>query len=309
MIKFSVVHRAKDGLALSASTDVESGIELRDSKRYTKLLARKARHFPVRSKMTVGKYRIFFTTEADVCFLLICELTYTDVLAYSFLDELKNEFLERYARSSVDKVVRPYAFIDFDEHIQKTKQKYNNIRTLYTRVDLSRITDELKADPSYEVTDRDLGLSKPIVSNGTLLSVPPSSTVILKDQLAPLTVTETISLLLTALCAILNMIRLVPFASSHLPDVEPSEGGWVLMCFCLFSSAVVNSLQCYTLLYRSRHRHVMNISCFVLNVLLVYYLQELRNTVQIVFHLVVTLFVSVCIWKRSVVGKSTDQNV
>ena len=58
MIRFAVVHRAKDGLALSASTDMDSGVELRDSKRYAKLLSRKARKFPVRCWMAVGRFRI-----------------------------------------------------------------------------------------------------------------------------------------------------------------------------------------------------------------------------------------------------------
>lgn len=58
MIRFAVVHRAKDGLALSASTDIDSGIELRDSKRFAKILSRKARQFPVRCTMTVGRFKI-----------------------------------------------------------------------------------------------------------------------------------------------------------------------------------------------------------------------------------------------------------
>ena len=59
MIRFAVVHRAKDGLALTASTDLESGIELRESKRFAKLISRKARQFPVRSTMEVGRFKIW----------------------------------------------------------------------------------------------------------------------------------------------------------------------------------------------------------------------------------------------------------
>ena len=58
MIRFAVIHRAKDGLALSASTDMESGVELRECKRYAKLISRKARQFPVRCTMSVGRFRI-----------------------------------------------------------------------------------------------------------------------------------------------------------------------------------------------------------------------------------------------------------
>ena len=114
MIKFAVVHRASDGLALSASTDMEAGVELRESKRLSKLLSRKARNYPVRSTMEVGRFRIFFTTESDVCFLLICEVNFAAVLAFSFLDDLKREFLMKYTKGAVEKALRPYSFIDFD---------------------------------------------------------------------------------------------------------------------------------------------------------------------------------------------------
>ena len=68
-----------------------------------------------------------------------------------------------------------------DNYIQKTKQKYNNTRQLYTRIDLSQISTELKNNPPFEVPESDLGGSSAggssMVSNGgSLLSAPPSTT-------------------------------------------------------------------------------------------------------------------------------------
>ena len=57
-----------------------------------------------------------------------------------------------------------------DNYILKTKQKYNNTRTLYTRLDISTINEELKSNPPYEVQERDLthSSSAPVTNNGTL---------------------------------------------------------------------------------------------------------------------------------------------
>lgn len=53
-----------------------------------------------------------------------------------------------------------------DSIIQKTKQKYNNSRTLYTKIDLSGVSEVLKNNPPYEVNERELG-TPGYVSNGT----------------------------------------------------------------------------------------------------------------------------------------------
>lgn len=48
-----------------------------------------------------------------MCFLVICEINFAEVLAFSFLDDLKKEFLAKYPKTAVEKAVRPYSFIDF----------------------------------------------------------------------------------------------------------------------------------------------------------------------------------------------------
>ena len=58
MIRFAVLNRARDGLALSASTDMDTSLEIRDVKKYTKILAKKARQFPRRCSMKVGNLRV-----------------------------------------------------------------------------------------------------------------------------------------------------------------------------------------------------------------------------------------------------------
>lgn len=305
MIRFAVVHRAKDGLALSASTDMDNGVELRESKRYAKLVSRKSRQFPVRSWMAVGRFRIFFFTESDVCFLLISESTFAPVLAYSFLDDLKREFLSKYTRGAVNKAVRPYSFIEFDAYIQKTKQKYNNTRTLYTRIDLSSISEELKTNSPFEVSERDLGQSG-IVPNGitkTTSSLPSPV-----RKLSPLTTLASISLALSGVCTVLNIIRLIPFISEHTDNVN-DESPWMWISFCFFLSATVSLFQCYVLLYPVRQRLLINATCFAVGMWLLYCLYDLRNLIQIAFHFISSGLITFNTWNRPLLGKLPNYNV
>lgn len=319
MIRFAVVHRAKDGLALSASTDIDSGVELRESKRYAKVLSRKARQFPNRCVMEVGRFKILFTTESGVCFLLISESSFAVVLAFSFLDELKREFTNKYTRGAIDKAIRPYSFIEFDSFIQKTKQKYNNTRTLYTRVDLTDISEELKSNPPYEITEKDLNSSNIISTNTVSLaaknilkatSTGGSNSTVLppKFKMEPPTTSNYVAIILCALCAVLNVIRLVPFVSQHSIDME-DETHWVSISFAFLLSAIVNLLQNYILIYPIQKRTILNIACAVINLLTLNYLYDLRNIYQVIFHACATLFMTYNIWKRPILGKLPNYNV
>ena len=58
MIRFAVIYRARDGLALSASTDMDASLDLIESKKCSKLLAKKARQFPTKCFMNVGNFNI-----------------------------------------------------------------------------------------------------------------------------------------------------------------------------------------------------------------------------------------------------------
>ena len=44
---------------------------------------------------------------------MICEVSYAPVLAFSFLDDVKQEFLQQYPKPAIEKAVRPYSFIEF----------------------------------------------------------------------------------------------------------------------------------------------------------------------------------------------------
>ncbi len=66
--------------------------------------------------------------EKGVCYMVLCDKEYSTQLAFKFLDEIKNEFQQIHG-GEVDSVERPYAFIKFDNFIQKTLRIYSDSRT------------------------------------------------------------------------------------------------------------------------------------------------------------------------------------
>lgn len=301
MIRFAVINRARDGLALSASTDMDTGLDLVDSKKSVKLLAKKARQFPTKCFMKIGRFKIYFLTENDICCLLICEELYASVLAFSYLDNLRREFLDQYPKQAIEKAIRPYSFIEFDNFIQRTKQKYNNTRSLAVRIDLAELTEELQRNPPYEITDANFigqprRKSDPVSSRG-----PPS-------KLVPLSWPGIISCSLSLFCALLNLIRVVPFVSEHGNEPQ-EEAGWMVKGTAFFLSGCINIFQCYLLMQHVTRRQLLNLSAIIVNILLIITLMDLRNVFQISFHLVVSVLISVVTWYRPIQGKLPDYNV
>ena len=50
--------------------------------------------------------------ERGVCYLVLCDKTFSKRLAYAFLEDLQTEFASTYA-SKFETVSRPYSFIEF----------------------------------------------------------------------------------------------------------------------------------------------------------------------------------------------------
>lgn len=69
----------------------------------------------------------------------MCQKTYPKNLAFSYLDEIHQEFHTRYG-TEVGSVARPYAFVKFDTFIQKTKKSYKDPRS---KGNLSRVNEDL----------------------------------------------------------------------------------------------------------------------------------------------------------------------
>ena len=62
-----------------------------------------------------------YIIEQDACFLTLCDRNFNKKLAYSFLEDLSQEFYSQYGHR-INTATRPYSFIEFGE----TKKKYFN---------------------------------------------------------------------------------------------------------------------------------------------------------------------------------------
>lgn len=84
-----------------------------------------------------------YLIENDVCYLVMCDKMFSKRSAFTYLEDLSQEFHKNYGRK-VNTVTRPYAFIEFDVYIQKTKKnltdRRRNINNINTQLqDVQRI--------------------------------------------------------------------------------------------------------------------------------------------------------------------------
>lgn len=78
----------------------------------------------------------------DICFLCICDRSYPRKLAFTYLADLATEFTTTYSASQYHSPnLRPYAFVEFDTFIQRTKGTYQNSRAA---ANLDKLNDELR---------------------------------------------------------------------------------------------------------------------------------------------------------------------
>lgn len=78
----------------------------------------------------------------------MCDKMYSKRSAFTYLEDLAQEFHKNYGRK-VNTVTRPYAFIEFDVYIQKTKKnltdRRRNINSINSQLqDVQRIMVSLK---------------------------------------------------------------------------------------------------------------------------------------------------------------------
>ncbi|KAI4215186.1 MAG: hypothetical protein LQ351_002501 [Letrouitia transgressa] len=133
-----------DGLMLAASVDDEhSETELSAPKSNAKLIIRRLnRNSEPQASIEADKYTIHYLISDSVCFLTICDRSYPRKLAFTYLSDLATEFTTTYQSSQyLSPTCRPYAFVDFDTFIQRTKKTYQDSRA---SANLDKLNDELR---------------------------------------------------------------------------------------------------------------------------------------------------------------------
>ncbi|XP_072300184.1 vesicle-trafficking protein SEC22a [Eucyclogobius newberryi] len=300
-VVFASVVRVKDGLPLSASTDYEQDPELQETKRHLKTLSKKLSQLPDRCSLKSGSYNVNFTSSLGVGYLMVCAASYPNVLAFCFLDELQREFIVTYDSKRIGGVVRPYSFIEFDTFIQKTKQRYNNPRSLSTKLNLSDMQTEIRLRPPHQLSPDELqalnGCSRR--SSAKYNGIAPT------QMLEPASLSGIVSCVLTVLCGGLNLLRGVHAIESILQN--DGEDFNYVMAFFLGTAACI--YQCCLFAYFSVWRNSKSFLSLALICLSNMYLHELRNLWQILFHVAVAAFMTLQIRLRRPIGKAPDYNV
>lgn len=129
---------------LAASVDdeqVES--ELAEVKGQAKMIFRRLnRNAEPQASIESGRFALHYHIQDSVCFLCICDQSYPRKLAFTYLSDIAQEFTTTYPSGQyLSATLRPYAFVEFDTYIQRTKKTYQDSRA---SANLDKLNDELK---------------------------------------------------------------------------------------------------------------------------------------------------------------------
>ncbi|PNY28136.1 Protein transport protein sec22 [Tolypocladium capitatum] len=144
MIRSTQISRL-DGLMLCASVDDEQSeaAALKEVKQQIRQVLRKlTRNSEPQASIETGAYTIHYLVDSDVVFLCICERSYPRKLAFTYLADLAREFTTTHPPPQLHSPqLRPYAFMDFDSFIAKTRTTYADARASQN---LDKLNDELR---------------------------------------------------------------------------------------------------------------------------------------------------------------------
>lgn len=144
MVLLTMIGRSDDGLLLSASGMNDSDFSGQSSVEYqnqAKQLFKTLRiDSPPQMTIETGPYVFHYLLENRICYLCLCEKTYSKRLAFSYLEDLATEFQQQYGQRLYT-VTRPYSFIEFDTYIQSARKRLNAARS---RRNINMLSNDLQ---------------------------------------------------------------------------------------------------------------------------------------------------------------------
>lgn len=123
--------------------DSETERTLSEVKSQVKLVLRRlSRTSEPQASIESGAYTLHYLIAADIVYVAITDRTYPRKLAFTYLSDLAAEFSNTYpAQQLLSPVLRPYAFMEFDTFISRTKATYSDARATQN---LDKLNDELR---------------------------------------------------------------------------------------------------------------------------------------------------------------------
>uniref|UniRef100_A0A8C3SB72 SEC22 homolog C, vesicle trafficking protein n=1 Tax=Chelydra serpentina TaxID=8475 RepID=A0A8C3SB72_CHESE len=301
MILFACVVRVRDGLPLSASTDFHLNQDFLECRKRLKALSLILAQYPDRGTAAGRGFNIHFHSSGDIACMGICTSTCPTVMAFCFLEELQWKFSASYDSTSISLATRPYAFLEFDNIIQKVKYHFNYTSCSQMKNNLEKIQEELKFHPPVLLKVEDTELMNGLINGHTEVHMGSAPTY----RMQPVTPLGILSLVLNIMCGALNLIRGVHLAEYSFQ--EDREGIGNVIVFLLSFLACI--FQCYLYLFHGSSRKMKAFVLFFSICLCNIYLYGLRNIWQILFHIGVACLSSYQILTRQLMEKQPDFGV
>lgn len=123
--------------------DSETERTLSEVKSQVKLILRRLnRNSEPQASIESGAYTLHYLISSDIVYVAITDRTYPRKLAFTYLSDLATEFSTTYpSQQLLSPVLRPYAFMEFDTFISRTKATYSDARATQN---LDKLNDELR---------------------------------------------------------------------------------------------------------------------------------------------------------------------
>uniref|UniRef100_A0A023FAD2 Putative sec22 vesicle trafficking protein-like 2 n=1 Tax=Triatoma infestans TaxID=30076 RepID=A0A023FAD2_TRIIF len=307
MIVYALIIRSKDGLPLSARTDFSDEVNrnIKDNKKYVKLVGTKAAQVPERCVLQLKDYTIYMITSLGVSYLVMTEFHYPAALAFSFLNDLMREFIQLYDSNKVNTARRPYQFIEFDSYIHKTRQAYNKPQNLASRVNLADLNTELKLRPPYQLSLTDV---EPYINGNKLMSNHlPQLGVGPPPKLDPMPSYSWVAVIFSFLLILLGLYR--GFMALHKSSIEEYDGPSPIHGFIYLLEGLFRAFQVHLLLYNSKFRILESWLCTLILFLCIFFLWELRDPSQHAVFALSTVITHICTITRKLQHKLPDYHV
>ena len=123
-----------DSQTETALTEVKSQVKL--------VLRRLNRNSEQQASIESGAYTLHYLISQDIVYVAVTDRTYPRKLAFTYLSDLATEFSTTYPQQQLlSAVLRPYAFMEFDTFISRTKATYSDVRASQN---LDKLNDELR---------------------------------------------------------------------------------------------------------------------------------------------------------------------
>ncbi|XP_048367679.1 vesicle-trafficking protein SEC22c isoform X2 [Sphaerodactylus townsendi] len=301
MILFACVVRVRDGLPLSASTDFHLDQDFLECRKRLRVLSAVLMRYPGRGTAKERDLSIHFHSSGEIACMGICASNYPAVMAFCFLEELQWEFATAYNPASVGLASRPYAFLEFDNVIQKVKSRFNYGSCAAMKLNMEKIQEDLRMHPPTQVKLEEAELMNGMVNGHAELHVESTSAY----KMQSVSTMGILSLVLNIMCGALNLIRGVHLAEYLFQ--EDYQGIGNVIAFLL--PFVACFFLCHLYLFYSSARRIKVFVLFVTVCLCNIYLYGLRNIWQILFHIGVASLSSHQILTRQVAEKQPDCGV